>query len=617
MKKFKILICLLMLMCFVSSTSFAFWVWTPKDQKVTDPSKVVKDTPKKQYEFAMRLFDSGQYKEAGDEFVRLVENWKDSKFTPDAQYYAGVSYQKAKKPYIAFKNYEKVIKFYPYSKHVKDIVKAEYKIGEHFYNTSEAKLMGVELMGDAERAIEIFSAIITNMPYSEYADKAQFMIGKSYKKLQQYNEAALAFKKLVQEYPKSKLVDKAKFEVAECMSLYSKGSDYDQASTDEAIKEFKKYAEEFKDEKVQEQAAKTLNVLSEKKAKSIYDIAAFYHRMKKYRAAYIYYSQVINEYRDTTYYKLAEEKLKGIKPILDKQEGKVTEATKKMKQSEKKGFFNEVLGSWFGGDKKKEASSQTSEAKKKTKVKETKEAQKEPVVNKAINDWFGKDKKKKASSKQPEASSQTAPPTKASNASHESKTNVEKPEASDKETEASTQQSDEKVKKKKKKKSVSFFGYTTSNVIYEGAQNIFIDAFKNKIDFTREVTDKAMYVGYRSGMELEITRLIIDRFLFDGSLRIATKKEADLYMEGALLDFKKEAIRYDTGDNVIEYRLKVIIDFTLTVQETEEVLLDFKHFTGETTYRTTGNYAITENQAIRQAIEDLAVRVVNLVVEDW
>ncbi|MDD4201972.1 MAG: outer membrane protein assembly factor BamD [Candidatus Omnitrophica bacterium] len=315
MKKIILGFFVFLMLLFTCSTSFAFWVWTPKDKKITDPSKVVKDTPAKQYEFAMSLFKAEQYKDAGDEFVRLVENWKDSKFTPDAQYYAAVSYQKAGKHYIAFKNYEKVIKFYPYFKNVKDIVKAEYEIGEYYYNTSEAKLMGVELMGDAERAVEIFSAIITNMPYSEYADKAQFMIGQSYKKLQKYNEAALAFKKLVQEYPKSKLVDKAKYEVAECMSLYSKGSDYDQASTDEAIDEFKRYAEEIKDVKVQEKAEKTLNLLREKKAKSIYDIAAFYHKGKKYRAAYIYYSQVINEYRDTTYYKLSEDKLTMIQPI--------------------------------------------------------------------------------------------------------------------------------------------------------------------------------------------------------------------------------------------------------------------------------------------------------------
>jgi hypothetical protein len=126
-----------------------------------------------------------------------------------------------------------------------------------------------------------------------------------------------------------------------------------------------------------------------------------------------------------------------------------------------------------------------------------------------------------------------------------------------------------------------------------------------------------MYVGYRSGMELEITRLIIDRFLYDGQLKIQTKPKADLLLEGSLLNFIKEAIRYDTGDNVIEYRLKVIIDFKITNRKTKKVLVDYKHFTGETTYRTTGDYAISEQQAIRNATEDLALRVVNVVVESW
>jgi outer membrane protein assembly factor BamD len=250
----------------------------------------------------MYLFEQGQYKEAGDEFVRLVENWKDSKYAPDAQYYAGLSYQNGGKPYIAFKNYEKVIQYYPYSTKIDEIVKAEYEIGEYFYHKTEAKLMGVEIMGEVDKSVEIFTAIIENMPYARDADKAQFMIGKSYKKLQQYNDAVMAFKTLVEEYPKSFLVDKAKYEVAQCMSLAARKASYDQTSTDEAIEEFKKYTADFKDEEAIEDAHKTLNLLRERKAKSIYDIALFYQKMEKYRAAYIYYAQVINEYKDTTLY---------------------------------------------------------------------------------------------------------------------------------------------------------------------------------------------------------------------------------------------------------------------------------------------------------------------------
>ena len=675
----------LMLLCVLTlSTSHAFWIFTPKDQKTVDPKASVKDTPEAQYEFAMNLYNKKNYRDAGDAFVRLVEHWKDSSVTPDAQYYAAVAYQKADRPYIAFNNYEKVIKYYPFSKRIDDIVKAEYDIGMLFYERSEAMLMGVELMGEVERAIEIFSAIIEHMPYSSYADNAQFMIGMSYKKLHQYNESVAAFEKVVQEYPKSKLVDRAKYEIAQAMSIASKDSDYDQQTTDEAIEKFKQYSEEIKSEKVKEEAKITINRLREKKAKSIYDIAFFYERMKKYRAAYIYYSQVFNEYKDTTYSKLAKEKLdKKINPLLAKQEAKELKlkqtagVTKKKDQQPKKAWWEfykkdeqkpedktfekkeevkdaardnnaeapsvsitqgkeEKKKAWLDFNKKANEKPKTQEPQKAStpKVKKVKES-------KPLLDFRKKDKEEKNT----EILTKENKVTVADEATTKEETKKAKPlldfRKKDKEENKATV-SDEAItkeetkkskplldfrkkdsgkkdepKKKKSNKPFSFFGYTTGSLIYKGAKTIYVDNFKNEIDFTKEVTNKSMYVAYRSGIETDVTRAIIDRFLFDGHLNIEPDNKADLILDGALKQFKKEAIRYDNNDNVIEYRLEVYVSYSITARDTGEVLLNEKHFAGETTYRTTGTYAKTEQQAIAAAIADLALRVVNSVVETW
>lgn len=160
-------------------------------------------------------------------------------------------------------------------------------------------------------------------------------------------------------------------------------------------------------------------------------------------------------------------------------------------------------------------------------------------------------------------------------------------------------------------------GYTTSSFVSIGQNRIFVQPFKNEIKITQEVTDSRMFRGYRSGMEMNITRSIIDKFLLDGNFKVGTENDCDVFLEGALVDFRKEALRYDSSDNIIEYRLNVVINFKVTNMVKNEVIINEKNFTGETTYRTTGTYAKSDDAGIRDAITDLANRVVEKVVEGW
>ena len=160
-------------------------------------------------------------------------------------------------------------------------------------------------------------------------------------------------------------------------------------------------------------------------------------------------------------------------------------------------------------------------------------------------------------------------------------------------------------------------GYATSSLVSAGSKTIYVRNFVNKIDPTQEVTDKRMYVGYRSGLELSVTRETINKFIVDGNLKIADEKTADLILEGELVDFRKEALRFDANDDVIEFRLKVVVDMRLTDSRTGKLITEEKYFTGETTYRTSGTLAKSESQAVQAAVADLAQRVVERVVEGW
>lgn len=298
--------------------ALAFWVWSPKTGKFFNPKFATKDTPEEQFKWAMKFFKDKSYKRAAEEFIRLTNSFKDSDIAPEAQYYAGLSYEESGKYYLAFQHYQKTIDNYPFTRRIDEIIERQFTLGNKFYAKNRGRLMGMELMTDLERAKEIFKKVRENSPFGEYADQAQFMVGRCHKKAQEYNEAAEAFQKLVDEYPNSGILGKAKYELAQCTYLASLMADYDQELTDGAIEEYKAFVRKAKDPSLVEEADEIIALLKEKKAESIFNSAKFYEKQKKYQSASIYYKEILEKYPDTSSGKLADENLKKIEKLLRK-----------------------------------------------------------------------------------------------------------------------------------------------------------------------------------------------------------------------------------------------------------------------------------------------------------
>jgi hypothetical protein len=160
-------------------------------------------------------------------------------------------------------------------------------------------------------------------------------------------------------------------------------------------------------------------------------------------------------------------------------------------------------------------------------------------------------------------------------------------------------------------------GYTTGSLLPSRLKTIYVDNFKNKIDIGKEVTESARYTLYRPGLETDATNEIVNRFVFDGNLMIASKENADLILRGSLVGYHQEALRYDTDDNVEEYRIKIAVDMELTDVANDELMWRESYFIGEATYMTVGRFATSEDTARDEALEDLARRIVERTVEGW
>lgn len=160
-------------------------------------------------------------------------------------------------------------------------------------------------------------------------------------------------------------------------------------------------------------------------------------------------------------------------------------------------------------------------------------------------------------------------------------------------------------------------GYTTRSAVLSGEASIHVDNFVNKIDVTKEVSNEEIYYAYIPGMESDITREVINRFILDGNYEVRDSRSAHFLLKGQLIDFKRDPLRYDANDNVIEYRLSIVADIELYNLKDDKSVWQEKYFAGESTYRTTGQFAKSEAASTEDAIKDLARRIVERTVENW
>jgi len=156
-------------------------------------------------------------------------------------------------------------------------------------------------------------------------------------------------------------------------------------------------------------------------------------------------------------------------------------------------------------------------------------------------------------------------------------------------------------------------GYTTGSLLPPKYKKIYVDAFKNKIAYV-ESTDNRLYVP---GLETTVRSSIIDRFLFDGNLKVADASNPDLILHGSLVDIAQDDLRQDVNQNVQEYRIRIVVSLAMEDAQTHTLLWREPSFTGETTYFLSGPQSESQSAAIDAALTDLATRVVDRTVENW
>jgi outer membrane protein assembly factor BamD len=290
----------------------AGWIWTPELGKWINPKKAAKDTPQAQFDWALNFYNQQNWDRAIEEFEKIPENFPTSRLAAEGVYYVGLCWEENKDIAKAADAYQRLVDRYPYSDRIKDAVKREFEIAQRFAAGDRVKVLGLPALPGQEKAIEIYKHIVKNAPFGSYGDQAQFNIGEIYKSQGEFEEAQKAFQAVVDEYPSSELVGRARYQIAFCSLEASKRAQYDERSAQRAIEEFQGFKENFPSDQQVTQADESIRQLRNKKAQTSFETAKFYEKINRLSSAKVYYQEVMNQYSDTPFAAPAKKKVEEI-----------------------------------------------------------------------------------------------------------------------------------------------------------------------------------------------------------------------------------------------------------------------------------------------------------------
>ena len=152
-----------------------------------------------------------------------------------------------------------------------------------------------------DQAVETFTELEIQHPYSKWATKGQLMAGFAHYKANEYEEAILTLSKFIELNPTHKSIPYAMY--LKAYSYYERMPDVnlDQKLSDRAVKEFSELINKYPNSKYAKKSMSHLRSLKNHLASREVKIAKFYQSQGYFLASIKRYKSVLREYKKSTH----------------------------------------------------------------------------------------------------------------------------------------------------------------------------------------------------------------------------------------------------------------------------------------------------------------------------
>lgn len=223
---------------------------------------------------------------------RIIDRYPLTSFAPMALFRLASAYERDGKFKKAFDTYQELVDTYKQSAQFSEAIDRQIAIATQSRSEKLGSFLGIPKKLDPSEQLEMFEKVIANAPRGRRAPEAQFEIAKVHEEENAPDLAIAAYQKVVEDYPSSPLA-------AEAQAKISKGylGKIEEGSRDASNIEKARLAADqavglFPSTSLPDLSSTRLQV-DEISAENAWKTGRFYESRGNYRAALVYYSDVL------------------------------------------------------------------------------------------------------------------------------------------------------------------------------------------------------------------------------------------------------------------------------------------------------------------------------------
>ncbi len=314
--------CVLLLTAFSASSLDAALVWRPGEGWSNESSgeALAASDARQALQIARNFEAQEDWKRALESYRALVRRWPLSSAAGEAQFKVGLMFERTGDFMAAFKAYQEVVKKHAGSQYFELAIERIYNIGNLYLAGEPQRIWKIPLFPSMDRTAEIFEYVIEAAPYGPYAPAAQFKIGLARENQKNWSAAISAYNRLLDRYPVSEFADDAQYQIGFAWYQASSDPDYDQSAAQKSIEAYQDFLVRYPTSEKSGQARDYITELTARRAQGSLNIAQFYERQRNYRAAIIYYSEVIQMNPDSDQATDAKQRVEVLRAKLGEQD---------------------------------------------------------------------------------------------------------------------------------------------------------------------------------------------------------------------------------------------------------------------------------------------------------
>jgi len=247
------------------------------------------------YQTAQTAEKENNLKRAIRAYKTLVKRHPKEALAPTALFRAAQLQEQTHQYTPAADSYLQLVEKYASSAHFDEAIEGQFRVGEIFLNGKKLKVLGIPIASALDRAVTIFANVVRTAPYGRYTARAQFNIGMAREK-QGANDAAIqAYQAVVDKFPNEPIAVDAQYQIGYIWFTAAQLGTNDAAAAGNAKTAFQDFLFHYPKSEKAAQARKDLDILEHKQTNNSFKVAKFYDKQKYYRAAVIYYNEVIRQ----------------------------------------------------------------------------------------------------------------------------------------------------------------------------------------------------------------------------------------------------------------------------------------------------------------------------------